>query len=47
MVLQGKGIITQEQKEILKKFAKIEGAVDFVLTGGTALSEFYLARDMV
>lgn len=42
--LKGKGIISLFQKEFLITFGKIADASSFYLTGGTALSEFYLAH---
>lgn len=44
MLLKGKGIITDLQRKILLAFCEIPGSEMFYLTGGTALSEFYLAH---
>ena len=44
MLLKGKGIITDLQREILHIFSKIPDSKIFYLTGGTALAEFYLAH---
>jgi predicted nucleotidyltransferase component of viral defense system len=44
LLLKGKGIITDLQKKILLAFSEIPGSEIFYLTGGTALSEFYLAH---
>ncbi len=44
MLLKGKGIITDLQRKILLAFSEIPGSEMFYLTGGTALSEFYLAH---
>lgn len=43
-MLKGKGIITNLQREILKLFSTLSDSQFFYLTGGTALSEFYLAH---
>jgi len=45
-MLQGKGILTNLQREILSLFSQIPDALQFFLTGGTALSEFYLQHRM-
>lgn len=44
MVLKSKGIISGLQKGILNIFSNIADSKMFYLTGGTALSEFYLAH---
>jgi Domain of unknown function (DUF1814). len=44
LLLKGKGIITDLQRKILLAFSEIPGSEMFYLTGGTALSEFYLAH---
>jgi predicted nucleotidyltransferase component of viral defense system len=44
MLLKSKGILTDLQKEILLIFSKIPDSNNFYLTGGTALSEFYLGH---
>ncbi len=44
MLLKGKGIITDLQREILNIFSEIPDSRAFYLTGGTALAEFYLAH---
>lgn len=43
-MLQGKGIITGIQKKVLSIFPHFPDAQKFYLTGGTALSEFYLGH---
>ncbi len=43
-MLQGKGILTSLQKEVLHILGKIQDISDFYLTGGTALAEFYLGH---
>ena len=43
-MLQGKGIITDIQKKVLSVFSQFPDAPKFYLTGGTALSEFYLGH---
>jgi len=43
-MLQGKGIITDLQKKALSVFSQFPDAPKFYLTGGTALSEFYLGH---
>ena len=45
-MLLGKGILTNLQKEVLSLFPQIPYAPQFFLTGGTALSEFYLKHRM-
>lgn len=42
--LKGKGILSPFQKEFLITFGKVPDASLFYLTGGTALSEFYLGH---
>ena len=44
MVLKSKGIVSELQKGILNIFSNIADSKMFYLTGGTALSEFYLAH---
>jgi len=44
LLLKGKGIITDLQRKILLAFCEIPGSEMFYLTGGTALSEFYLVH---
>jgi len=44
LVLKSKGIISGLQKGILNIFSNIADSKMFYLTGGTALSEFYLAH---
>jgi len=44
LLLKGKRIITDLQRKILLVFSEIPGNEMFYLTGGTALSEFYLAH---
>jgi len=41
---KGKGVLTEFQKEILSVFGQIPESNFFYLTGGTALSEFYLGH---
>lgn len=43
-MLKGKGIITGLQKEVLSEFCQIPDSQKFYLTGGTALSEFFLGH---
>ncbi|MEW6607717.1 MAG: nucleotidyl transferase AbiEii/AbiGii toxin family protein [bacterium] len=43
-MLEGKRIITNLQKEILSLFSQIPDYENFYLSGGTALSEFYLGH---
>ncbi len=43
-ILKGKGILLPVQKNILVNLAKLKDSSFFYLTGGTALSEFYLAH---
>lgn len=43
-MLEGKGIITNLQKGVLSVFSQIPDCENFYLTGGTALSEFYLGH---
>lgn len=43
-MLAGKGIITNFHKGVLSVFAQIPDSQKFYLTGGTALSEFYLGH---
>jgi hypothetical protein len=43
-MLQGKGIIADIQKKVLSIFSQFPDAPKFYLTGGTALSEFYLGH---
>ena len=43
-MLKGKGIITDLQKEVLSVFCQIPDSQTFYLTGGTALSEFYMGH---
>jgi len=44
LVLKSKGIVSELQKGILNIFSNIADSKMFYLTGGTALSEFYLAH---
>jgi predicted nucleotidyltransferase component of viral defense system len=43
-LLKGKGILSNGQKQLLVDLSKIQSIDKFYLTGGTALSEFYLAH---
>jgi hypothetical protein len=43
-MIKGKGLLTQIQKEFLVVFSRIPDQARFYLTGGTALSEFYLGH---
>jgi len=43
-MLKGKGILTPIQRNLLVEFGKIREASFFCLTGGTALTEFYLGH---
>jgi len=43
-MLQSKGIITNLQREIIENFIKLKESNEFYLTGGTALSDFFLAH---
>ncbi len=43
-MLKGKGIITNLQKGVLSVFSQFPDSQKFYLTGGTALSEFYLGH---
>jgi hypothetical protein len=43
-LLKGKGIITPVQRNLMITFGKTPDASSFYLTGGTALSEFYLSH---
>ena len=43
-VLQGKGLLTPLQKTFLRAFAQLADQAQFYLTGGTALSEYYLGH---
>ncbi len=43
-ILKGKGILLPIQRELLVELGKMNDASFFYLTGGTALSEFYLAH---
>lgn len=43
-MLKGKGLLTPIQQEFLAVFSRIPDRVQFYLTGGTALSEFYLGH---
>lgn len=43
-MLYSKGIMSTTQKRILISFSKLEDSASFNLTGGTALSEFYLGH---
>jgi hypothetical protein len=44
LLLKSNGIITDLQREILLIFSTIPDSDMFYLTGGTALTEFYLAH---
>jgi len=43
-MLKGKGLLTNLQRSFLEIFAKIPDQNNFYLTGGTALSEYYLGH---
>lgn len=43
-MLQGKGILTPLQKEVLGILGQMQDISGFYLTGGTALAEFYLGH---
>ena len=43
-MLSGKGILTEIQRNAISVFASLPDQRYFYLTGGTALSEFYLAH---
>ncbi len=43
-MLKGKGLLTPLQREFLRLFAGLPDQERFYLTGGTALSEFYLGH---
>lgn len=43
-MLVGKGIVTPLQRDVIRHFAELADSELFYLTGGTALSEFYLAH---
>lgn len=43
-MIEGKGIITNLQKEVLSGFSQFPDSEKFYFTGGTALSEFYLGH---
>lgn len=43
-MVKSKGIITEFQREILVSFSTLPDAYNFYLTGGTALSDFYLGH---
>lgn len=43
-MLDGKGIISNFQKEVLTLFSQLPDSQKFYFTGGTALSEFYLGH---
>jgi len=43
-MLTGKGIITPEQKTLIRAFARLADSEQFYLTGGTALAEFYFGH---
>ncbi len=43
-MLEGKGIITNLQKRVLSVFSQVPDSLKFYLTGGTALSGFYLGH---
>jgi predicted nucleotidyltransferase component of viral defense system len=43
-MLHSKGILSTTQKRILLSFSKLKDSASFNLTGGTALSEFYLGH---
>jgi hypothetical protein len=43
-MLKSKNVLTPQQKEILSFFSKIKDSGYFLLTGGSALSEFYLGH---
>ncbi len=43
-MLKGRGILTPIQRNLLVEFGKIREASFFCLTGGTALTEFYLGH---
>ncbi len=42
--MKGRGTLTLIQKNLLTVFSKVKDASFFYLTGGTALSEFYLGH---
>ncbi len=43
-MLEGKGIISDLQKEVLLSFSDLMDSDNFYLTGGTALAEFYIGH---
>ena len=43
-MLQGKGILTSLQKEVLRILGHLQDISGFYLTGGTALAEFYMGH---
>lgn len=43
-MLRGNGLLTQIQREFLAVFSRLPDQARFYLTGGTALSEFYLGH---
>ena len=43
-MLKGNGLLTQIQREFLAVFSRLPDQARFYLTGGTALSEFYLGH---
>lgn len=43
-MLQGKGLLSEAQKEFLRFFARLPDQERFYLTGGTALAEFFLGH---
>ncbi|MGA9348939.1 MAG: nucleotidyl transferase AbiEii/AbiGii toxin family protein [Anaerolineae bacterium] len=43
-MIKGKGLLTPLQKEVVTLFARLPDQEFFYLTGGTALSEFYLGH---
>jgi len=43
-MIKGKGLLTPIQREVVALFARLPDQKSFYLTGGTALSEFYLGH---
>ncbi len=43
-MLKGRGLLTPLQREFLQVFSRLQDADQFYLTGGTALTEFYLGH---
>ena len=43
-MLKGRGLLTPLQREFLQAFSRLQDADQFYLTGGTALTEFYLGH---